>query len=134
MVAVGVDKLPTQETRCLEQSPTCVATTAGHGSALKTPVQNPLTKLNLDYWYHALMAVSVPVFLLTGAGALKAFPTAATALISLGAFFVGLGEWINHPLQTGFLPPNAYQPGGVLTSHLRNISAAGITFLVLGLV
>ena len=96
-------------------------------------MDNPLSKLSLDHWYRALMVVSIVVFLSAGAGILKAFPTAPTALISLGSFCIGLGEWRNHPLQTGFLPPNAYRPGGVLTSNPRRSSAIGNFFLLLGL-
>jgi len=97
-------------------------------------MDNPLSKLELDYWYKVLMVVSFVVFLLAGSGVLKAFPTAPTALISLGIFFAGLGEWINHPLQTGFLAPNAYHPSGVLTSHPRSNNLIGIGFVLLGLV
>jgi len=97
-------------------------------------VENPLSKLALDYWYQVLIVVSIVVFLSSGAGALKAFPTAPTALISLGGFWIGLGEWVNHPLQTGFLPPNAYRPGGIVTSHPRRPRAAGNSFLLLGFI
>jgi len=104
----------------------------GYGERAQQKVDNPLSKLALDHWYKVLIAVSAAVFLLTGTGVLKAFPTAATALISLGTFFIGLGEWINHPLQTGFLPPNVYHPGGVLTGHPRRTSLIGNLFLLLG--
>ncbi len=80
------------------------------------------------------MVVSIVVFLASGAGVLKAFPTVPTALISLGCFWIGLGEWKNHPLQTGFLPPNAYRPSGILTSHPRRSTSVGNFFLFLGLV
>ena len=96
-------------------------------------MENPLSKLALDYWYQVLVVVSTVVFLSSGAGVLKAFPTLPTALISLGGFWIGLGEWVNHPLQTGFLPPNAYIPAGVLTSHPRRHTALGNLFLSLGL-
>jgi|SRR5882724_8733322 len=95
-------------------------------------MDNPLSKLELEHWYQVLMAVSVVVFLLAGSGVLKAFPTAPTALISLGAFFVGLGEWKNHPLQTDFLAANAYRPGGIVTSHPRRTSFIGNVFLLFG--
>jgi hypothetical protein len=38
-------------------------------------MDNPLSKLSLDYWYHVLMVVCVVVFLACGSGVLKAFPT-----------------------------------------------------------
>jgi len=74
------------------------------------------------------------VLVLTGSGGLKAFPTVPTTLISLGGFCVGLGEWINHPLQTSLLPPSAYHAGGVLTGHARRASLTGSAFLILGLI
>src|SRR5260370_35649003 len=80
------------------------------------------------------MVVWVAVLLLTGHGALKALLTGASVLISLGCFCIGLAEGINHPFQTGFLPPNAYQPGGVLTGHPRRASAVGNLLLLLGLI
>jgi hypothetical protein len=96
-------------------------------------MDNPLSKLALDYWYQVMMVVCVVVFLLCGAGILKAFPTVPTAAISAGGFFVGLGEWINHPLQTAIMRQTAYQPGGVIKGHPRNNKPLGILFVVLGL-
>ncbi|MDT4331834.1 hypothetical protein ACQE3E_12125 [Methylomonas sp. MED-D] len=96
-------------------------------------MDNPLSKLALDYWYQVLMVVSFVVFLSAGAGVLSAsFPTIPTAVISLGCFFVGLGEWINHPLQTALMSATAYHPGGVITSHPRNPRFVGVAFDVLG--
>jgi hypothetical protein len=97
-------------------------------------VENPLSKLALDYWYQVLMVVSIMVFLLSGAGLLKAFPTAPTALISLGGFWIGLGEWVNHPLQTGLLPRSAYYPSGIVSGHPRRPSALGSFFLLFGFI
>jgi hypothetical protein len=93
---------------------------------------NPLSKLTLDYWYKVIMVVCVVVFLLAGVGILKAFPVPPTAAISAGGFFVGLGEWINHPLQTTIMHATAYQPGGVLTGHPRSNKTIGVAFVALG--
>lgn len=89
-------------------------------------MNNPLSKLELDYWYKVLMAVGIVIFILSGTGVLSAFPTAPTAFISLGVFFVGLGEWTNHPLQTVLVH------GGVMTSHPRNPEPIGTAFDILG--
>jgi hypothetical protein len=96
-------------------------------------MDNPLSKLALDYWYQVLMVVSIVVFLASGAGVLNAFPTIPTSVISLGCFFIGLGEWTNHPLQTRILYATAYQPGGVIRGHPRNPKPTGIAFDVLGI-
>lgn len=95
-------------------------------------MENPLSKLALDYWYQVLMVVSAIVFLMAGAGVLKAFPVVPTAAISAGLFFVSMGEWINHPLQTRILPPTAYRPGGVISGHPRSNSVTGIAFVLVG--
>jgi hypothetical protein len=94
---------------------------------------NPLSKLALDYWYQVLMVVCFVVFLLAGTGVLKAYPTLPTAVISAGGFFIGLGEWINHPLQTTIMHPGPYCEGGILTGHPRSNSFIGVIFLILGL-
>ncbi len=97
-------------------------------------MDNPLSKLVLDYWYKALMVVSVVVFLSAGAGLLREFPTVPTATISLGGFFIGIGEWINHPLQTALMRATASFPGGVLSGHRRSPKPTGVAFDILGTV
>lgn len=97
-------------------------------------MDNPLSKLTLDYWYKVMMVVGVVVFLLTGAGQLKAFPIVPTSLVSLGMFFIGVGEWINHPIQTAIIPPAIGRPVGVITGHPRNTKFCGIAFDIFGIV
>lgn len=97
-------------------------------------MDNPLSKLTIDYWYKALMVASLVIFLMCGSGLLTEFPLVPTALISLGGFFVGLGEWRNHPLQTRLMSGTAYYPAGTLTGHPRNNSAIGIFFDIVGAV
>lgn len=63
-------------------------------------MQSPLNQLSLDHWYKVLVAACFVTFLLAGAGVLKVLPAVPTVLISLGGFWVGLGEWINHPRHT----------------------------------
>jgi hypothetical protein len=92
-------------------------------------MDNPLSKLALDYWYQVLMVVGIVVFLLCGAGLLKAFPILPTAMLSLGCFFIGLGEWINHPQRTAI---RTVFPAGIITGHPRSANALGIGFDLLG--
>jgi hypothetical protein len=92
-------------------------------------MDNPLSKLALDYWYHVLMVVGIVIFLLCGAGLLKHCPTVPTAMASLGCFFFGLGEWINHPQRTAI---RTVFPAGVITGHPRSANALGIAFDLLG--
>lgn len=96
-------------------------------------MENPLSKLALDYWYQVLMVVGIIVFLLAGTGLLKAFPVIPVTAVSLGTFFFGMGEWINHPLQSKLLRATMFQPGGVITGHPRNATIAGYFFDLLGI-
>ncbi|MDX8386123.1 MAG: hypothetical protein R8M11_06360 [Gallionella sp.] len=95
-------------------------------------MDNPLSKLALDYWYKVMMVVGFVIFVLAGMGVLKSFPTAPTALISLGIFWIGVGEWINHPLQTTLMPASARLPGGIVTAHPRSSAIIGVLFDILG--
>ena len=79
------------------------------------------------------MVVCAITFLLCGSGVLKAFPVVPTAALSAGGFFVGLGEWINHPLQTAIIQPTINRVGGVITGHPRNNKPLGVAFVLLGL-
>ncbi len=94
---------------------------------------NPLSNLVLDSWYKVLMVVGMFVFLLTAAGVLSVLPAVPSLLISLGIFLFGLGEWVNHPLQTGLLSATAFHPAGIVTSYPRRFSVAGCIFDLIGL-
>ncbi|AKH39169.1 hypothetical protein BCL69_11332 [Nitrosomonas communis] len=102
-------------------------------TAPKQMMENPLSKLALDYLYQVLMVVCFFVFLFTGSGFLSEFPTVPTALMSIGGFFVGLGELINHPLQTRLLPTTANTLGATAKGYPRNNKPTGIVFVLSGL-
>lgn len=91
-------------------------------------MQNPMAKLVLDYWYKAIICIGGFIFVLNGAGLLPAYPTGATAGISAGLFFWGVGEWINHPYQERLLLNNFNQPYAKLSGYLRNPRPIGILF------
>ncbi|EOZ4638810.1 hypothetical protein ACQRKX_001757 [Enterobacter cloacae] len=95
-------------------------------------MQNPLTQLPLDHWYKVIIIVGAFIFLLNGAGLLPAYPTAATACISAGAFFWGLGEWINHPYQEMLILDSFDRPNGKLSGRPRNAKPLGVTFDIVG--
>lgn len=73
------------------------------------------------------MVSGLMVFLLTAAGLLPVIPTAPALLISLGAFFIGMGEWRNHPLQTRINGP--YK----ITGHPRAASLIGTVLDFIGM-
>ena len=97
-------------------------------------MENPLSKLSLDYWYQVLMVVCALVFLLAGAGLLPAYPVRPTAPMSAGGSFIGLGEWINHPLQVRLMHQTVLFPAGVVKGHPRSNNALGVLFVLGGVV
>lgn len=60
-------------------------------------MNNPLSKLTLDYWYKVLIVAGAFVFLLNGTGVLSAYPPGPTALVSLGVFFGALVSGLTTP-------------------------------------
>lgn len=97
-------------------------------------MDNPLSNLALDFWYKVVLAVGVVVFLLSLTFELKGVSNSIALLISLGASFIGLGEWVNHPKSTSIVPPNDTYPGYMqIEHHKRKNTLLGNLFLILGL-
>ncbi|MCG3706409.1 hypothetical protein L5F43_07915 [Aliarcobacter butzleri] len=97
-------------------------------------MDNLLSKLELKYWYHVVMVSSLGFLLLSLYIPFIGVENAFVQKLSLGAFLIGLGEWINHPLQTKLYPPSYHMPtGGVTTGYPRNNSFMGILFDILGI-
>jgi hypothetical protein len=59
---------------------------------------------------------------------MKGVENCIVQLFSLGAIFIGIGEWINHPLQTRIVP------GYKITSYPRVNKFGGNVFDLLGIV
>ncbi|EKN3386059.1 TPA: hypothetical protein ACTR19_001324 [Yersinia enterocolitica] len=96
-------------------------------------MEHPLSKLALDHWYKVLIAAGSFVFVLNGTGVLEAYPTAATALISLGCVLWGIGEWINHPYQEKLVLDATGRISAKISGYRRNARLAGIVFDISGL-
>jgi hypothetical protein len=93
---------------------------------------NPLEKLVIDYWYKAVVVASIFILIISLTVNLVAIDNTVVQLISIGAFFIGIGEWINHPLQTRLMPASVLYPAGKITGNPRNPSFTGILFDILG--
>ncbi len=97
-------------------------------------MDNPLSKLELKYWYHVVMVSSIGFLLLSLYIPFIGVENVFVQKLSLGAFLIGLGEWINHPLQTALYPPSYHMPtGGITTGHPRNNKRIGILFVIIGI-
>ena len=94
-----------------------------------------LSRLKIEYWYQVFVVLGAAGALAALALEIKGVQNAHAFLVFAGMFFVGMGEWINHPLQTRIVPPNIYLRGGAtLSGHPRNPCALGFLFDVLGFV
>ena len=92
------------------------------------------TWLKVEHWYHLFVALGATGTVVSLSVEVKGIANAHALLLSLGLMFVGIGEWINHPLQTRLMHPSIYAPGGgVLTSHPRRSCVLGNGFDLLGI-
>ncbi len=60
---------------------------------------NPLANLKIDYWYKALLVIAAFVLPFSLFVETKGVQNSVVQLLSLGSILIGIGEWINHPLQ-----------------------------------
>ena len=98
-------------------------------------MSNPLQNLKIDYWYKAVLVVGAVALVLSLTVELKGASNSTVLLFSLSAVFIGIGEWINHPLQTVIYPPSAQFPGGLKgEGYKRSNSILGVCFIIAGVV
>lgn len=90
-------------------------------------MSNPLQSLALDYWYKAVLAISTVLLIVSLTVPLQGINNAIAQLLCLGGIFIGLGEWINHPLQV------SVGPGFKISGHPRRFTFLGTVFVLLGL-
>ena len=91
-------------------------------------MSNPLHSLALDYWYKAVLAISTVLLIVSLTVPLQGIGNVCAQLLCLGGVFIGLGEWINHPLQTKI------GPNFKITGYPRRFTFLGSVFVVLGFV
>jgi hypothetical protein len=89
-------------------------------------MENPLSKLKIDYWYQAVLVVASCVLVLALTVELKDVRNSVVQILSLGFLFWGLGEWINHPYQ------EKIGIGFKISGHSRKGSFGGYFFDILG--
>ena len=92
------------------------------------------TWLKIDYWYHVFVLLGAAGTIASLIFDIKGITNKQALLLSLGCLFIGIGEWINHPIQTISVPPRANHPGGILTGHPRNPDLLGSLFDIMGFI
>ena len=89
-----------------------------------------MSNFNIRAWYKGAVAAAVT---LLGVGAVA--KDSALLAFGLGLLLLGLGEWINHPFQSRFIPPQGYGiPAAIASGEVRSAGLLGLSFDALGLV
>lgn len=92
-----------------------------------------LAALKIEHWYHVFVVLGAGGAIASLSFELKGVANAHVLIVSLGVLLIEIGEWINHPLQTAIVPPNAYLGGGgIISGHPRKPSLLGSLFDMLG--
>ena len=89
-------------------------------------MSNPLQTLIIDYWYKAVLVICSAILIVSLTIPLQGVSNSTASIICIGGISIGLGEWINHPLQTqvGY--------GFKLTGYPRSPSLLGRIFVLAG--
>ncbi len=72
------------------------------------------------------------IILLNGAGLLPAYPARETFIIAFSSVVLGIGEWINHPLNETAYPRTANMHAIKLVDSSWRPSPVGIIFDIIG--
>ncbi|SFJ15101.1 hypothetical protein SAMN05216206_3544 [Pseudomonas guineae] len=88
---------------------------------------NPLEALKIDYWYKAILVISSAALIMSLTVPMQGIANSSVQLFSLGGIFLGIGEWINHPLQV------KVGGGFTISGYPRNNSIIGVCFVLFGL-
>lgn len=74
---------------------------------------NPLSTMVIDYWYKILPVIGTITLIASLTVDMKVADNPTVMFVSIGVIFIGIGEWINHPLRTGIIP------GAQITTYNR---------------
>lgn len=88
--------------------------------------ETPLSSLKIDYWYKMLPVIGTITLIVGLTVEVKGVSNTLVQLVSIGVIFIGIGEWINHPLQTDI------GPGYKITSYNRVNTVSGNAWDFLG--
>ena len=89
--------------------------------------ENPLSALKIDAWYKIIPALGSVLLVLSLTVELQDVSNTMVQMSSLGLIAIGIGEWINHPLQTKL------GLGYKITSRNRINTIAGNFWVLLGI-
>ncbi len=94
-----------------------------------------LKGLTIDRWYKVFVYLGALAFLISLFVEVKGITNFELQILSLGFFFIGIGEWKNEKYASYIKPPNAYTgPAAFMQAPIRNPDFIGIVFDVIGAV
>jgi hypothetical protein len=85
-----------------------------------------------DKWYKVMIGVGGAFFAYSITVKFIGIENKPIQQISAAMFFIGLGEWINHPLRCKIVPATFVSPGYTTSGHHRSPSLIGRLFDILG--
>ena len=86
-----------------------------------------------DTWYKAVMSLGIMGFIIALIFDIKAISNIQLLLLSLGLFFIGLGEWKNRKKLSYIKEANAYTgPAALITQTVRAPDLVGVLLVALG--
>jgi hypothetical protein len=92
-------------------------------------LDNLLSTFKIQYWYHVFVILGCVGIIAALIFDFKGIANKDALLLFFGIMLIGVGEWINHPLQTKIVRPNAYTPGGgIITGYPRKNVFLGVLF------
>ena len=95
-------------------------------------ISNPLSNIKMKWWHAVLLAASFSTFELALFVKTVVFDNFTVALISLGLFFVGLGEFANQSFQCGIARDKHGAILGTTERDVRINTVAGALFDLVG--
>ena len=94
-----------------------------------------LKGLKIDRWYKVFVYLGAVAFVVSLFIEVKGVTNLELVVLSLGFFFIGVGEWKNEKFAVEFKPPNVYTgPAAMFQYPVRKPDFVGVFFDVIGAV
>lgn len=92
-----------------------------------------LRGLKIDRWYKVFVYLGAVAFIISLFVEVKVITNRELVMLSLGLFFIGVGEWKNEKVLAYYKPPNVYTGSAALVQHpVRKPDFVGVFFDVIG--
>ena len=94
-----------------------------------------LKGLKIDRWYKVFIYLGGLAFVISLFIEVKGVTNLELQMLSLGFFFIGIGEWKNEKILVEFKPPNVYTgTAALIETPIRKPDFIGVLFDVIGVI